>query len=586
MANAHPKIALSVSRDIPFNKLVLSQANVRRIKAGVAIEELAEDIGRRTLLQSLTVQPVLDEFGAETGVYDVPAGGRRYRALELLVKKKRLAPTAPIPCIVRTEGIPEEDSLAENVQRAPLHPLDQFRAFLALREKGQSEEDIAAAFFVSVNVVHQRLRLAAVSPKLLDVYAEDGMRLEQLMAFTVNPDHERQEQAWDALQRSHSKEPYQIRRLLTEGAVRASDKRAQFVGLDVYEEAGGSILRDLFEPDDGGWLQEPALIEKLVAEKLEREAEAIRREGWKWVEVAPELPYGHTYGLRRLSGTEVPITDEEAATRDDLHAEFDELEAKYAEADEMPEEVDKRLGEIETALAAFEERPVVYEPDDVARAGAFVSIDSAGVLRVERGYVRPEDELPVAAADGSREDDGADPGMMTSSGDGADADNDSAREEPDDDDGVRLLSDRLMTELTAHRTVALREAVANDPDVALLAVLHVLCLKLFYRCGLDSCLEIEPKRLMFGHVPGLADTAAAKAIDARHDTWAAQLPKEPGELWDVLAGFDSDSRQALFAHCVALTINAVVQAYDRRPKALAHAGRLAEAVRLDMAAAG
>src|SRR5581483_1767740 len=120
----------------------------------------------------------LDQAGAETGMYEVPAGGRRYRALELLVKKKRLARTAPVPCIVRTEGIPEEDSLAENVQRAPLHPLDQFRAFLALREKGQSEEEIAAAFFVSANVVHQRLRLAVVSPKLLDVYAEDdGMTL-------------------------------------------------------------------------------------------------------------------------------------------------------------------------------------------------------------------------------------------------------------------------------------------------------------------------------------------------------------------------------------------------------------------------
>ena len=136
MAKSQPKISLSVSRDIPFNKLVLSQANVRRIKAGVAIEELAEDIARRTLLQSLTVRPILDESGAETGMYEVPAGGRRYRALELLMKKKRLARTAPIPCIVRTDGIPEEDSLAENVQRAPLHPLDQFRAFLALREKG------------------------------------------------------------------------------------------------------------------------------------------------------------------------------------------------------------------------------------------------------------------------------------------------------------------------------------------------------------------------------------------------------------------------------------------------------------------
>ena len=105
MAKSQPKITLSVSRDIPFNKLVLSQANVRRIKAGVAIEELAEDIARRTLLQSLTVRPIVDDSGAETGMYEVPAGGRRYRALELLVKKKRLARTAPIPCIVRTDGL-------------------------------------------------------------------------------------------------------------------------------------------------------------------------------------------------------------------------------------------------------------------------------------------------------------------------------------------------------------------------------------------------------------------------------------------------------------------------------------------------
>jgi ParB family chromosome partitioning protein len=111
-------------------------------------------------------------------MYEVPAGGRRYRALELLVKQKRLSRTTPIPCIVRTGGIAEEDSLAENVQRAPLHPLDQFRAFLALREKGQSEEEIAAAFFVSAHIVRQRLKLAAVSPTLLEVYAEDGMSLD------------------------------------------------------------------------------------------------------------------------------------------------------------------------------------------------------------------------------------------------------------------------------------------------------------------------------------------------------------------------------------------------------------------------
>jgi ParB family chromosome partitioning protein len=586
MAKALPKIALSVSRDIPFNKLVLSQSNVRRIKAGVAIEELAEDIARRTLLQSLTVRPVCDADGNETGLYEVPAGGRRYRALELLIKKKRLPKTAPIPCVIRTGGIAEEDSLAENVQRAPLHPLDQFRAFLTLREKGQSEEEIAAAFFVSVAIVHQRLRLAAVAPSLLDVYAEDGMTLDQLMAFTVNPDHARQEQVWEALQRSYRSEPYQIRRMLTEGSVRVSDKRALFVGTTVYEEAGGTILRDLFESDDGGWLQEPALLEKLVADKLEREADAVRAEGWKWIEVAPELPYGHTYDLRRLRGKEVPMSDEEIAARDALQAELDQLEAKYAEADEIPDDVDQRLGEIETALTAFDERPVVYEPDEIARAGAFVSIDGAGVLQVERGYVQPEDESEAEGAEVDSDDDEPGSERTTATGIEADTDDEPAVDDPEEDEGVRPLSDRLLTELTTHRTLAFRDAVATDPDVALRAALHALCLKLFYRYGFDTCLEIEAKSVLFGATSGLSDSQSAKAIDARHKHWAGQMPKNPADLWDVLADLDSDSRQALFAHCVGLTVNAVHQSYDRRPKALQHADRLATAVRLDMAAAG
>jgi ParB family chromosome partitioning protein len=205
MATAIQKIILSPSRDIPFNKLVLSQSNVRRLKAGISIEDLAEDIARRTLLQSLSVRPIIGADGAETDLFEVPAGGRRYRALELLVKQKRLAKTALVPCVVRdpsTDILAEDDSLAENIQRVPLHPLDQFRAFQALRQKGQTEEDIAAAFFTTAGIVKQRLRLAAVSEKLLDIYGEDGMSLEQLMAFTVSDDHARQEQVWESLAKS------------------------------------------------------------------------------------------------------------------------------------------------------------------------------------------------------------------------------------------------------------------------------------------------------------------------------------------------------------------------------------------------
>src|SRR3546814_13752078 len=112
------------------------------------------------------------------------------------------------------------------------------------------------------------------------------------MAFTVTNDHDRQEQVWEQLARSYNKEPYYIRRQLTEGAIRASEKRAQFVGIDVYEAAGGAVMRDLFQQDDGGWLQDPALLDRLVAEKLTGEAEAIRAGGWKWIGVAAEFPYG------------------------------------------------------------------------------------------------------------------------------------------------------------------------------------------------------------------------------------------------------------------------------------------------------
>ena len=101
MAQAPQKILLSSARDIPFNKLILSQSNVRSIKTGVTIDELAEDIARRTLLQSLSVRPVIDADGNETGMFEVPAGGRRYRALELLVRQKRLAKTALVSCVVR-----------------------------------------------------------------------------------------------------------------------------------------------------------------------------------------------------------------------------------------------------------------------------------------------------------------------------------------------------------------------------------------------------------------------------------------------------------------------------------------------------
>ena len=603
MATAVQKIALSSSRDIPFNKLVLSQANVRRVKAGVSIEDLAASIVRRGLIQSLHVRPVLDVDGQETAMFEVPAGGRRYRALELLVKRKRLAKTAPVPCVVSradSDILIDELSLAENIERAPLHPLDQFRAFQAMREKGMTEEAIAAAFFVPVQVVKQRLRLASVSPTLLDVYADDGMTLEQLMAFTVTDDHARQEQVWENVRNSWSKEPYQIKRMLTETTVRASDKRAVFVGLDVYEAAGGCVLRDLFQDDDGGWLQDPALLDRLVSEKLKAAAEEVAGEGWKWIEVAVNFPYGHDHGLRELAGVTVDMTDEERATREALRDEYDRLESKYAEADELPDEIDQRLGEIEQALDAFEQRPVLYDPADIAIGGAFVSIDGEGSLVVDRGYVRPEDELPVEPKSGeapAADDSAGDPVVPTAQRAVITIGGQPTETEEDEDDGVKPLPERLVIELTAHRTLALRDAVAQNPHVAMTMLLHKLVSETFLHNSTPGCLHANVRHVFFpAQADDLKDSLSAKNVTERQEAWKQDIPADDDALWNWLTTLDDASRMALLAHCVSYGVNAL---YERpNPYSgngvsehglnvrLAQADRLARATGLDMVEVG
>ncbi len=621
------KIKLASSRDIPFNKLMLSQANVRRIKAGISIEELAQSIARRGLIQSLNVRPVLDDDGKETGMYEVPAGGRRFRALELLVKEKRLSKTAPVPCIVNDvdhEASIDEVSLAENIERAPLHPLDQFRAFVAMRDKeqgqGMSEEEIAAAFFVPVKVVKQRLRLASVSPTLLEVYANDEMTLEQLMAFTVSEDHERQEQVWQAICNNWQNEPWHIRRMLNENTVRASDKRAVFVGLEAYEAAGGIVVHDLFEEDNGGILQDVGLLDRLTLEKLKLLADQISEEGWKWVETALSFPYGVTHGMREIEGMPVDLSEEELAAKSSLEAEYARLNEEYSSCDELPDEIDQRLGEIEQALEGFDNRPMDYDKEEVAIAGVFVSIASDGRLLVDRGYVKPEDEPkadPVVGQTGDEcfDGDGSGSASMHGNHDSSTADqsvyhgdnaghgsiaasaNGQVATGDIEEDGIKPLPDRLVSELTAHRTLALRDNVAGNPHIAMTLLLHRLVSEAFLHSYSNGCLEASIHQAGFPEQSeDLQDCASARAIAERHEAWANDVPKDDQELWDWLTNLDETSRAALLAHCVSYGVNAVhvkpspyggsgLSDHALRLR-LDQADRLAEATALNMVEAG
>ena len=611
MAKAPQKLVLSGSRDIPFDRLRLSQSNVRRVKAGVSIGELAEDIVRRTLLQSLNVRPILDEAGQETGDFEVPAGGRRFRALELLVKQKRLAKNAPIPCVIKAANdgvLAEEDSYAENTFREPLHPLDQFRAMQAMVDKGEGIESIAAHFLVTPAVVNQRLRLAKVSPMLHAVYAEDGMTLEQLMAFSVSDDHERQEQVWELLAHSYNKSGAYIRQKLTEDTIRVSERRVRFIGVDAYVAAGGHVLRDLFEEDDGGWLTDPALLDRLVSEKLQAEGEAIGAEGWKWVATAVDLPWGVTDGMREIEGVPVSRTPEEDARLAELEAEAEAIEEEWADEPHVPDEVHARIAAIDAEIGALVERPLTFEPEEMARAGTFVSIEADGSLCIERGYVRPEDEPVVEAetggdeanapiAGGDADDEGsvgsADPAVSNVVSINAA----SGGDEDEDGEILKPLPDRLVAELTAWRTLALQDAFAQNPSTAFAAVLHAFVLSTFYTYSRESCLELSLSKVSFGFSPsGLRDSAPAKAIAERHKRWADRLPDSDKELWDALLQFDGAEQAALFAHCASQALNAqheVVPKYDNGriskhsiERRIGHSHVLARAVGLDLVGAG
>ncbi|WP_422060787.1 ParB/RepB/Spo0J family partition protein [Sphingopyxis sp.] len=604
------KITLDQPQAIPLDRLRLSDANVRRVRPGESVAELADSIARRGLLHNLNVRPILDGEGKGTGDYEIPAGGRRYRALQLLVKQKRLAKDALIPCRVRAANddiLAEEDSLAENADRVNLHPLDQFRGMQALAEKGKGIEDIAAHFFVTAAVVRQRLKLASVSPKLLDIYGDDGMSLELLMAFTVSDDAERQIQVWDMIAGASHPSPTWVRQKLTENSVRVSDKRVRFIGLDAYVEAGGSVVRDLFESDHGGWLTDVGLLDRLVAEKLEADALRIGSEGWKWIDAALEHVFNPGRGLRALAGDEVAMTAEEEKRAAELEAEGEALSDEWSDADDVPDEVHARLEEIDAEIGRINDRPIVYDPAEIAIAGAFVSIDVDGRLRVERGYVKPEDEPDAEPAEDDGDANGGDAGAGGTDGSegtvgsgsaaaSASVAGAAAAEADEPEDALKPLSDRLVSDLTAWRTLALQEAFALSPATAYVAVLHAFVLSCFFGYSRESCLQTSINSVHFSNAPaGLRDCAPGQAIAARIDEWRGRLPKTDREVWDWLLDLSDEDRANLFAHCASLGVNAqaeIVRGYDGRVSAhgiarrIAHSDVLARAVDLDVVAAG
>jgi ParB family transcriptional regulator, chromosome partitioning protein len=543
---------------IPLSQLVPCPANVRKTGRKSGIEGLAASIAAHGLLQNLQVRPTNGES------FEVVAGGRRFDALKLLAKQKKIAPDHPVACEVRgNANDATEISLAENEMREAMHPADQFEAFKTLADDGRGEEEIAARFGVTPQVVRQRLKLAVVSPKLIAAYRKDAMTLDCLMAFTVSDDHRQQEKVWKALPDYARQSPRSIKDALTEKHAAADSRRALFVGIEAYTAAGGAVLRDLF--DDGNtWHTDPALLNRLAAEKLEQAARTVRGEGWKWVEIVPELTWESTKNFGKAQSEHAPPTAAQQEEIERLTAECNAITREDGEEPEDEDSTDPRiksgdLWEIQRRIEQLSEGDEFWPDAAKGNAGAVVGIDHDGKLNIRRGLIRPEDKAAARKA--------AKAGKTNGIGKKGEA---------------PPLPSALVENLTAHRTAALQTMLAGNPKVALVAVVHALALDCLTTAVSASCVNVGAKTAyLAASAEGIDDGPAYKLFAATTKTATKGMPKQPEKLWAWLMAKDQKALLAILAVCAACTVDAV----EKRRGAdhgLDHAAQLAATLKLDM----
>lgn len=577
----HTKELLSV----PLASLVPSRFNVRRHSVG-QVEELAALIEAQGLLHNLVVtEQVVGRDKSCKLKFAVAAGERRRRAMLLLQQRGRLPKEHEVLCELVPPERALEVSLAENSGREAMHPADEFEAFKALIDEGKGVEDVAARFGVSVLTVQRRLKLSALSPKLLALYREDGINLDQLMALTLSDDHAVQERTWFDAQ-PWDKTPAALRRRLTVGEVEAAGSAlVRFVGIEAYEAAGGVVRRDLFDDEQSRFLSDPALLERLATEKLEALACTVREEGWKWVETRLSAD---SQALRQFAPCAHVNRETTAAEQDELDAlarRAAELEQQAQALDDAPEwspdeaeMIDLEEQDIAARRKAIHEMLKTWTSEQNAHAGVVVTIGRDGEVEVMRGLVRDEDRKAIAVAVRSK-------GTAECRGpeDTRDEDEGSPSLSAAPDRRAPGCSDALTKRLAAHRTMALQALLAQNTTVALAAVVHVFALRTF---GADypregSALQVSPQLSAFALEAMADDLKASRAWQAVHqarEAWRTRLPEEQGEWFGWLIGLPQAELIDLLALCGALTVNALPGA-----GAAVSANAIAAALGLDMA---
>ncbi|OQW59806.1 MAG: hypothetical protein A4S17_02650 [Proteobacteria bacterium HN_bin10] len=537
---------------IPLTKLVESEDNVRRSNRKEGIAELAASVKAIGLLQSIVVKDI------GNGKFGVIAGGRRLRALRLLAKAGDIEKNAPIPCrVISGDDNAAELSLAENVSRCDLLPWEELEAYKRHIDSGEGPETVAARFGVSTQHVARRLKLARVSPRLIDALKKEAATLDQLAALALTDDHARQDAAFfDAPEWART--PERLRAQITQAHVPDTDKLARFVGVDAYKAEGGGVTSDLFAEENGDttlWLTDRDLLTRLAETKLRSVAEQIRGEGWAWVEIAIDEIAWQRFPMR-VREERRTLTKKEQARLERLYAKLDEAD-DAAEIDTIEADID--------ALA-----PTTWPTEELKLAGAVVTLTRDGVPKVERGLVRDEDVKAFK--------------MLRRRAERTDAPQDEDAE--DGQTGVpppaTRLSAKLVDELQAHKTLALRAELVERPEAALRILVFTLAER-FVGDFSASPLDIHVEEEDVARSITRSESKAPDAYEAVANSWRDRLPAEREALWRFVSEAEQQTLLELLAVLIVPGLDLRADTRMSGHEAQARIGDLfTEAVGLDM----
>ena len=359
---------------VSLGDLYLSDINPRQDADETGIALLAESLVTCGLLQNL------GGLEDEKGKIGIVAGGRRLRALRIAVQQR--PELADVPVLTTKDPlVAQEWANAENTAREDLDAVDEIRAYRKMAEAGSDILRITKAFGVSESHVRRRLALASLPEPVLEAVKAGDITQAIAKAMTVSTDEAKILEVLERAQSGYINE-YTVRNMLKPDAVNGDSREALFVGLEAYKDAGGQVTADLFE--DEILLDNPDILERLFAEKLEDAAEALRAsEGWAWV-MTSEDSYAYwyslqeTYGFARVYKEEGVLSEEQSERNDELTdlTNGDALDA---------------AGQAE--LAAFEAiLEGEYTPAQKHLSGIHVHVAGDGTLSVTAGLVRKQDQ--------------------------------------------------------------------------------------------------------------------------------------------------------------------------------------------------